>query len=53
MQKTSDVVEVVCFAEGPEEALGDFIANGDDVHGEPVRGEGVAHFEGVVIETPC
>jgi len=52
VKESCDVVEVVSFAEGPEEACCDLVADGDDVHGETVAGEGVAGFKCVVVDFP-
>lgn len=52
MENTCDVVEVVCFAEGPEETTCDFVADGYYVHGDAVAGEGVTGFERVIVDFP-
>lgn len=52
MEDACDVIEVVGFTEGPEKTGGDFVADGDYVHGKAVAGEGVASFERVVVDFP-
>jgi hypothetical protein len=51
MEEAHNVVG--CAAQGPEEAVGYFIAEGNDGDGDRVCCRGVADEEGVVVDFPC